>query len=87
MRILVFVSMAVVGNISIITLNYEKKAEHFVHLFKNSFVWYLLGVFFYGSFILERFRNDCLISRIPTMIERTENIDLIQKRQTFVFQN
>ncbi|KAF0273291.1 hypothetical protein FOG51_01793 [Hanseniaspora uvarum] len=85
MRILVFVSMAVVGNISIITLNYEKKAEHFVHLFKNSFVWYLLGVFFYGSFILERFRNDCLISRIPTMIERTENIDLIQKDKHLYF--
>lgn len=85
MRILVFVSMAAVGNISIVTLNYEKKGEHFLQLFKNSFVWYLLGVFFYGSFILERFRNDCLISRIPTMTERTENIDLIQKDKHLYF--
>lgn len=84
-RILVFVSMAVVGNISIVTLNYEKKGEHFLQLFKNSFVWYLLGVFFYGSFIFERFRKDCLVSRIPTMAERTENIDLIQKDKHLYF--
>lgn len=84
-RILVFVSMAAVGNISIITLNYEKKGEHFLLLCKNSFVWYLLGVFFYGSFIFERFRKDCLIRRIPTMAERTENIDLIQREKHLYF--
>ncbi|SGZ39735.1 uncharacterized protein HGUI_01935 [Hanseniaspora guilliermondii] len=84
-RIVVFVSMAAVGNVSIITLNYEKKGDHFLQLFKNSFVWYLLGVFFYGSFIFERFRKDCLISRIPTMVERTENLDLIQKDKHLYF--
>ncbi|OBA26548.1 HlyIII-domain-containing protein [Hanseniaspora valbyensis NRRL Y-1626] len=84
-RILVFVSMAVVGNISIITLNPAKKGFHFFELFKNSFVWYLLGVVFYGGFLPERFRSDCPIGRIPTMVERNKELKLIKEERSIYF--
>ncbi|KAL6928521.1 hypothetical protein ACO0SA_003264 [Hanseniaspora valbyensis] len=84
-RILVFVSMAVVGNISIITLNPAKKGFHFFELFKNSFVWYLLGVVFYGGFLPERFRSDCPIGRIPTMDERNKELKLIKEERSVYF--
>ncbi|XBW36002.1 hypothetical protein QEN19_001577 [Hanseniaspora menglaensis] len=84
-RILVFVSMAAVGNLSIIALNPAKKGFHFLTLFKSSFVWYLLGVVFYGGFLPERFRSDCPIGRIPTMIERNSELKLIKEERNVYF--
>lgn len=87
MRILVFVSMAAVGNISIITLNPAKKGFHFMMLFKNSFAWYLLGVVFYGGFLPERFRTDCPIGKIPTMLERSNELRLIREERSLYFKS
>ncbi|KAL6946684.1 hypothetical protein ACO0RG_000844 [Hanseniaspora osmophila] len=77
LRIIVFVLLAVLGNISFF-LDGAAGRAHFAQLFKNSFVYYLGGVVFYGGFIPEKFRSDVHVAQeIPTHARLSTDLNIL----------
>lgn len=90
LRIKFFILLATMGGLSFIQLvvrtNWQYAAWLLTPVTTKSIVWYLIGVFFYGSFIPERFRSDVVVdSCIPTEMELSTNLDIVTKHRHIHF--
>ncbi|CAR26474.1 ZYRO0B10538p [Zygosaccharomyces rouxii] len=90
LRIKFFILLATVGCSSFIRLvfltNWRYAADLLTPLTNKSVVWYLIGVFFYGSFIPERFRTDILTDKsIPTEKQLSTDLDIVTKHRDIHF--
>lgn len=90
LRIKFFILLATVGCSSFVQLvfltNWKYAAGLLTPLTNKSLVWYLIGVFFYGSFIPERFRTDVLTDRsIPTEQELSSDLNIVTKHKNLHF--
>lgn len=90
LRIKFFVLLSTMGFLSVFQLAWEKSWAYTSWLMlpvtKKSLVWYLIGVFFYGSFIPERFRTDFLVDEsIPTEEQLSSDITVLTKHKHIHF--
>lgn len=90
LRIKFFILLAAVGCSSFVQLvfytNWKYAAGLLTPVTNKSLVWYLIGVFFYGSFIPERFRTDVLPDQsIPTEKELSTDLDIVTKHRHIHF--
>lgn len=90
LRIKFFVLLASVGAICILHLTFSTGFKHAISMLapvsSKSLVWYIVGVFFYGSFIPERFRTDVQVDpSIPTTHELSTNLDITTKHKHIHF--
>ncbi|QLL33531.1 hypothetical protein HG536_0E04420 [Torulaspora globosa] len=86
LRIKFFVLLAAMGALSFVQLVVRTSWRHAARLIApvttKSVVWYLIGVFFYGSFIPERFRSDVVVdAAIPTELELSTNVEIVTKHR------
>lgn len=90
LRIKFFILLAAVGGLAFSHLIYLESIAHAVRLFtpltNKSVIWYLVGVFFYGSFIPERFRSDFVVDKaIPSQKQLSTDISIITKENHIHF--
>ncbi|GAV52456.1 hypothetical protein ZYGR_0AG04470 [Zygosaccharomyces rouxii] len=90
LRIKFFILLAAVGCSSFAQLvfftNWKYAAGLLTPVTNKSIVWYLIGVFFYGSFIPERFRTDVLPDNsIPTEQQLSTDLDIVTKHKNIHF--
>ncbi|QLQ81092.1 hypothetical protein HG537_0E04470 [Torulaspora globosa] len=84
LRIKFFILLAALGALSFVQLVARTSWQHGARLIApvttKSVVWYLIGVFFYGSFVPERFRSDVVVdSCIPTEFELSTNLEVVTR--------
>lgn len=84
LRIKFFIMLAALGALSFVQLVVRTSWRHAAGLMApvttKSVVWYLIGVFFYGSFVPERFRSDVVVdAAIPTELELSTNLEVVTK--------
>lgn len=90
LRIKFFILLATMGFLSFIQLIFLRSWEYASWLMtpvtNKSIIWYLVGVFFYGSFIPERFRTDVLVDEcIPTEQELSTDLNIVTKHKHIHF--
>ncbi|CCE63402.1 hypothetical protein TPHA_0E03120 [Tetrapisispora phaffii CBS 4417] len=90
LRIKFFVLLAAVGGLSFVNLVCLEGLSRAIWLFSpvtnKSVIYYIIGVFFYGSFIPERFRSDYLIDeKIPTTKELSSDVHVITTERDLHF--
>ncbi|AQZ09589.1 IZH3 (YLR023C) [Zygosaccharomyces parabailii] len=90
LRIKFFILLATVGVSSFVQLvfmtNWKYAAGLLTPVTNKSVVWYLIGVFFYGSFIPERFRTDVLTDKsIPTELQLSTDLNIVTKHRDVHF--
>ncbi|GCF01630.1 inc metabolism membrane protein [Zygosaccharomyces mellis] len=90
LRIKFFILLAAVGCSSFVQLvlftDWKYAAGLLTPVTNKSIVWYIIGVFFYGSFIPERFRTDVLTdSAIPTERQLSTDLNIVTKHRSIHF--
>lgn len=90
LRIKFFILLATMGGLSFVQLVVRTSWRHAAWLMTpittKSIVWYLVGVFFYGSFVPERFRTDVVVdAAIPTEAELSTNLDIVTRHKHIHF--
>lgn len=90
LRIKFFILLATMGGLSFIQLIFLRSWEYASWLMtpvtNKSIIWYLVGVFFYGSFIPERFRTDILVDEcIPTEEQLSTDLNIVTKHKHIHF--
>lgn len=90
LRIKFFILLALMGCLSFLHLtlrtSWKFSASLVVPVTKKSLGWYLIGVFFYGSFIPERFRTDYIVDKsIPTETELSSDLTILTRHKHIHF--
>ncbi|EDO19023.1 hypothetical protein Kpol_2002p94 [Vanderwaltozyma polyspora DSM 70294] len=86
LRIKFFILLAALGGLAFFHVAYLEGMAYAAWLYSpvtsKSIVWYLIGVFFYGSFIPERFRSDFVIDKsIPNSKQLASDVTIITKHK------
>ncbi|CCH60402.1 hypothetical protein TBLA_0C06050 [Henningerozyma blattae CBS 6284] len=92
LRIKFFVTLSAMGCLSFVHLIFTTSLRHacwlLAPIISKSTIWYVIGVFFYGSFIPEKYRSDYILDKtIPTSKQLSCDLSIITKDRHIHFRD